>query len=123
MRIIIADNDGFHRNLLRLFLEAMGHVCIETANGRETLAVYHSHGCDLVITEVVMPECDGFESIQNLKCENPDIMIVAITGDGQLPAGNYLKTALKLGAVGVLSKPFSTDELRAVLDLALSRLD
>ena len=66
---------------------------------------------DLVITDLIMPEKEGIETINELRLDFPDIKIIAISGGGNIGADNYLSLAKNLGADMTLSKPFTRDDL------------
>ena len=118
-RILIADDDAPFRKILRVAVEALGHECVEVENGREALAAYDPAMFQLVITDIVMPQKDGLESIHELKRRNPRVKIIAMSGGGRMSADGYLKMAQQLGASAVLAKPFSRDELEATLEMIL----
>lgn len=81
--------------------------------------LYGQQAADLVITDLIMPDKDGLEIIQDLRRLNPKVRILAISGGGRVDANEYLAVARKFGAVEVLPKPFTKDELRKALDAAL----
>jgi len=63
---------------------------------------------DLVICDMVMPNCDGIEVIQKIKMENPDAKIIGISGGGYI---DYLALAEEFGASTILYKPFTRNQL------------
>ena len=81
-------------------------------NGREALEVVNQEPCDVVVTDIFMPEKEGLETIMELRRDHPDTKIIAISGGGQkgrlLPA---LHIATKLGAHRTLQKPFDSEEM------------
>ena len=68
---------------------------------------------DLVITDLIMPEQEGLETISRLKKEYTGIKIIAISGGGRIGPEAYLPAALELGADKVFSKPFDVQEVVA----------
>ncbi|MCH8154484.1 MAG: response regulator [Proteobacteria bacterium] len=66
---------------------------------------------DLIITDIIMPEKEGVETIIALRRADPDLPIIAISGGGRLDATDFLTMAGKLGARRTLSKPFRRDQL------------
>ena len=116
--LIIEDNATF-RTMLRLALENMGHVVVEAGNGREGLAAQRQAAVDLVITDLLMPEMEGIETIIELKRRAPRLPIIAMSGGGKGPAEDYLKIAKKLGVTATLAKPFSATELTLAIESAL----
>jgi CheY-like chemotaxis protein len=120
-RILVADDAAGVRGFLRTVLEDRGYEVIEAADGRQALRQARAVRVDLVITDLVMPEQEGIETIQTLRREVPGIGIIAISGAFE---GRFLKTAQMLGADAVLNKPVSADLLLAkvaeVLQLRMS---
>jgi len=109
-RILVADDDAAVRCFLREVLEQGGHEVIEAADGKQALRQARSERVDLVITDLVMPEQEGIETIQALRRDVPDVRVIAISGAF---GGQFLKTAQLLGADAVLSKPVSAELLLA----------
>jgi CheY-like chemotaxis protein len=95
---------------LRKALEADGNEVIEAADGKQALEEALARQVDLVITDLVMPEQEGIETVRALRQDMPGVGIIAISGafDGQ-----FLKTAQMLGADAVLAKPVSAELLLA----------
>jgi YesN/AraC family two-component response regulator len=69
-----------------------------------------------VITDIVMPEKEGFEVMMKIRRKNPALKIIAISGGGVHNAAHYLHTAKLLGASKVLAKPFSNETLMAAVN-------
>jgi hypothetical protein len=109
-RIVVADDEAGVRSFLRKVLENGGYEVIEAANGREALEEARAGGVDLVITDLVMPEQEGIETIRALRKDAAGIGIIAISG---ALGGQFLEVARMLGAQAVLSKPLSADLLLA----------
>src|SRR5690606_36148924 len=78
--ILIIDDDGSIRRVLRTSLERAGHTVEEAKNGAIGMALYREAPVDLVITDLFMPDQDGIETIQQLRDEFPDATILAISG-------------------------------------------
>ncbi|MFY9728188.1 MAG: response regulator [Bryobacteraceae bacterium] len=109
-RILVADDEAGVRGFLRKVLEQSGYEVIEAADGKQALRQARAGHVDLVITDIIMPEQEGVETIQALRKEMPDIGIIAISGAYQ---GQFLKVAQMLGAAAALSKPVSAELLLA----------
>ncbi len=112
--------------MLRQMLEQDGHEVSEAANGAHGLEIYEQDSPDLIITDIIMPEHEGVETIIALHRSAPNLPIIAISGGGRFSAEDYLSMAKKLGAQQALSKPFRRSELltavRDCLDEPPSRL-
>jgi DNA-binding NtrC family response regulator len=119
-RILIIDDDGALRQMLSATLAHFGHVVIEAREGREGLALFRSSNVDLVMTDMVMPEMEGFEVLMKLRGEYPSMKVIAMSGGGRLHSMDYLRMAELLGAAEVLSKPFSSETLMATVNRQLS---
>ena len=95
-----------------------GYEIIEAGDGQKGLELYRKHRPDLVITDLVMPEKEGLETIVELKREFPGVKIIAISGGGRKVPGAYLQIAKKLGAERTFTKPIDRLEMiQAVREL------
>jgi two-component system, cell cycle sensor histidine kinase and response regulator CckA len=104
--LLIVDDDARVRGLLATLLESEGYSVSQASNGKEALARCHEALPDLVITDLVMPEQEGLETIHAICREWPHLPVIAISGAF---GGAYLDFAKKLGADAVLRKPFEPD--------------
>ncbi len=120
-RILVIDPDPFSCRGIREVLAEAGYLAESAANGKLALDWLRSNGADLVITEMLMPEMDGIELIQALRREHPRAKILAISGGGLMPPGNYLRLARALSAQQVLAKPFTRMELVEAVKQIFSR--
>lgn len=115
MRILVIDDDEQIRTLLRQVMEWAGHEVFEAANGREGMVKQSRVQADLVITDLIMPEQEGLETITLLKKEYPQVKIIAISGGGRIGPDAYLPAAQELGADRAFTKPFDVRELAATV--------
>lgn len=116
--ILIIDDDDQMRVMLREMLEREGYKVVEALNGKEGLKRFQAEPADLIITDLIMPEKEGIETIMELKRDSPDVNIVAISGGGRIGPGDLLHMAEKLGAQYTFSKPIARKKLlSAVKDL------
>jgi CheY-like chemotaxis protein len=116
-RILVIDDEAQLRQVLERMLKGAGHEVIVAGNGDEGLKEFQRTAPDLVITDIFMPERDGFETIIHLRKLNPKIPVIAISGK---PAGRVmLSVAEKLGTTAVLEKPFTLEQLLAAVGKAL----
>jgi CheY-like chemotaxis protein len=117
-KIIVIDDEPYILLLLKKMLEKEGYQVDMATNGVEGIELYHKHGADLIITDIVMPEKEGLETIINLKAENPSLKVIAISGGGRVDSREYLHSAQLLGAEKIFQKPFKKDEIvQAVREL------
>lgn len=97
-------------------LRVMGYEVTTADDGQVGVNVYDPLKMDLVITDIIMPNKEGVETIMDLRKRNPFVKIVAMSGGGRASSIDYLSIARRFGAKHVLSKPFAYDELKAILD-------
>lgn len=118
-RILIIDDNEIMRKLLCEILTSAGHEVVEASNGKEGLRLHRQAPADLVITDVVMPEEDGLETIRTLHAEDPAVRIIVMTGydpDGKM---GYLSLAENYGASRTLNKPLTSDEILEAVKASL----
>jgi CheY-like chemotaxis protein len=119
--IVVIDDDDQVRGLLVRMLQKAGYTDLgEAADGNQGLARHRERAADLVITDIVMPEKEGLETIQELRRMSPDLRIIAISGGGLNQPGNYLQLARHFGANEVLTKPIQYDDLVAAVQAVLA---
>ena len=120
--ILLVEDDEGVRTLLHKALVAAGHEVEDAWNGDIALAAYRRQSRDLVITDLVMPEKDGLETIMALRRLNPAVKIIAMSGGGRtLGLGQlYLETASTFGANRILAKPFTSTALLTAVSEVLA---
>ncbi|TFH28430.1 MAG: response regulator [Bacteroidia bacterium] len=117
-RILIIDDDHHILLMIKKMLERAGYEVDLASNGSEGMELFKRIHADLVITDIIMPEKEGLETIREMKRLRPDLKIIAMSGGGKISADNYLETAKIFGASLVLEKPFSQKTMvLAVIDL------
>ena len=121
--ILLIDDDQTLRRALRLSLEKLGHAVVEAREGQAGLAAFKSQPIDLVITDLIMPEMEGVETIRALKKLSPGVPIIAITGGGRGSPENYLSIAQQFGAAKVFAKPFEFAALCSAVTMLLGGSD
>lgn len=112
-RILVVDDDDVVRANLRSKLESSGYEVVDVSNGEDAIQRMGEETFHLVITDILMPERDGLETLLHIKKTQPDVPVIAITG-----AGNELclDNARGLGAARVFEKPFELEELAAAVE-------
>jgi DNA-binding response OmpR family regulator len=121
IRILIIDDDDRTRKLFRKILEREKYEVTEACDGKEGIKLFRNEPADLVITDIIMPEKEGIETIMDLRKEYPEVKIIAISGGGRVEAGSYLEVAKKIGAAQTLAKPFTPDELLEAITNVLDK--
>ena len=119
-RILLVDDNEPFRKMLHKTLEHAGYEVQEAPNGKAALEAYRHQPSDLVITDLVMPEKEGIETIMEFRRLNPAIRIIAISGGGRMKPKSNLEMAAKLGARATLAKPFSQQELLQAIKQVLA---
>jgi YesN/AraC family two-component response regulator len=74
----------------------------------------------IILTDIVMPEMEGIQTIVEFRRTYPGVKIIAVSGGGRISPDQYLLMATKLGAHRVFSKPFKTSELLAAVEELLA---
>ncbi len=119
-KILIIDDDPALREIMRRILEPDGHDVRVAEDGARGLDLYRADPADLVITDLIMPEKEGIETIQELREEFPDVRILAVSGGGMVDPDGPLTDAELFGADGSLAKPFSVEALKQAANEVLS---
>ena len=116
--ILVIDDEELIRLQIRNALEMEGFTVHEAANGNEGLTRIALAVPDVVITDILMPDKEGIETILELRRLYPAIRIIAISGGGRTGNKDFLRTAKHLGADRTLAKPFGlADLLRLVREV------
>ena len=110
-RIILIEDSNNLRGILKKTLEYEGHEVLEAQDGKAGEKLYRKGCPDLVITDIIMPNKDGIETIIELRRDFPGIKILAISGGGRIGSEHYLNMAKSLGAHDILGKPFKQNDL------------
>ena len=119
-RIVVIDDDPTIRMLATAILEPLGHTIIEADEGNSGLEVFKQHQPDLVITDIVMPGCEGIETIRAIRKLDRAVPIIAVSGSGGVGRGGYIEMALSLGANEGVRKPFLPEHLIEAVDRVLA---
>ncbi|HEY7490086.1 MAG TPA: response regulator [Candidatus Tectomicrobia bacterium] len=114
-RILVIDDEDQSRQMLQQALERAGYEVTTARDGSEGLRRFREAPTDLVITDILMPEKEGLETIMDLRREFPAVKIIAVSGGGRTGSLNFLDIAKRLGARRTLQKPFGLREMLAVV--------
>jgi CheY-like chemotaxis protein len=117
--ILIIDDDPAARRVICRILADSGHQTLEAANGVEGVRLYKAQAPDLVITDLIMPEQEGIQTITEMLASAHKAPIIAVSGGGAGQAGLYLSMAEELGADAVLPKPFRSSDLLGLVSQLL----
>jgi DNA-binding NtrC family response regulator len=109
--LLVVDDEEPVRTLFNAYLSHNGHTVRCASNGQSALELYKTERFDVVITDLLMPEMEGIETIRELRRINPSAKIIAISGGGTGKAAHYLLIAQKIGAHYTFDKPVSLHKL------------
>ena len=115
MKILVIDDDHLVRYALSKILSSNGYEVVTASDGRRGMVVLRIEHPDVVITDIIMPEQEGIDTIIQIQRERPGVKIIAISGGGRIRNIDFLEMAQSLGADDVLAKPFEVDELLSCL--------
>jgi DNA-binding response OmpR family regulator len=110
-RILIIDDEVTIRDLLIKILEREGYETMNAPDGKEGIRLYRENPADLIITDLIMPEKEGIETIMELRRDFQNVKIIAMSGGGKIDADTYLQIAKTIGAIETIAKPFDRKEL------------
>src|ERR1700730_8470490 len=111
MKILVIDDDHLVRYALSKILLSAGYEVVTASDGRRGMVVLRAEHPDVVITDIIMPEQEGIDTIIQIRRERPGVKIIAISGGGRIRNIDFLEMAQSLGADEVLAKPFEAEEL------------
>ncbi|EAX46967.1 response regulator receiver protein [Thermosinus carboxydivorans Nor1] len=117
-KVLIVDDSGFSRRILRRILEGAGHEVIEADNGMAALETYFVNKPDLVMLDLTMDGMYGLEVLERIKALDSAARIIIASADIQELTRQM---ALKAGAAAVVNKPFTPDKVMTVVSEVLGR--
>lgn len=114
--VLIIEDDEFVQKMLQQTFERAGYDVATAGNGAKGIKLYDSKldlmdPFDVVITDLIMPEMEGIETISKLRKRDPDVKVIAISGGGRNKPEDYLQLAKKLGAKRIFTKPVDREAL------------
>lgn len=119
--LLIVDDDDELRDVLVEVLRSRGYVVRAARDGVEATKAIAKSDVELVVTDLIMPEKDGIQLMNEIRRKYPKVKIVAMSGGGHVPREQYLRIARGLGAHAVLEKPFSSQQLVDLVEQLLPR--
>jgi len=119
-RILVIDDDGVTRLVLGAALRDAGYEVEEVGDGAEGMAAFRARPADLVISDLVMPQHGGLETVRELRQSDPKVRILVVSGVIGSSA-EHLRAAVRFGADRVLPKPVNLKELLAMVAGLLGR--
>jgi two-component system, chemotaxis family, chemotaxis protein CheY len=119
-RILLIDDDPEALLATEILLSYLGYTVETARNGREGLKLFRANPPDLVLTDIIMPDTEGIETIIEMRRLQPSARIVAMSGGGPMNKDGLLSMTVKLGASHALPKPFDDEQLAVVIEAALA---
>ncbi len=114
LKILVVEDDTLTRVTLCKLFQRMNFDTCEACNGYMALKMMHQEKPDVIVTDLLMPDKEGLETIVEIRRENTGVKIVAMSGGGHTHNMSFLDMAKALGADYTLAKPFRPNE---ILDL------
>ena len=122
LSILVADDTRELQALITGWLEEVGHSVRGASSGRQVVQLAQEHAYDLVVTDILMPDGDGWDAIAEVHRQRPETRILAISGGArEMPASAVLRIAQRAGALGFLAKPFSRPEFLEAIRTVMVR--
>ena len=119
-RILVVDDEGPVREMVSKIINLLGHEAVATGTGREALEILKSEPFSIMITDIKMPEMDGFELMKVVRDRFPSTHIICMTAHG----ASYTYTdVVGVGAADYITKPFTINEMRAKLNRVIREKD
>lgn len=120
-KLLVIEDDQPLRRAWCIALTKAGFEVSEAGDGREALALVAKQSFDLVVTDLIMPDMEGVETIKALRERRPAMPVIAISGGGRGSPDNYLKLAKYAGAAQVFAKPLALETLCEAVRLQLAQ--
>lgn len=115
-RILVVDDSGLARRMMRQQLEELGHNIEEASDGAQALERYVLNRHDLVLLDMVMHGMYGLEVLIKLREINPTVPVIVATADIQKSTRDQVREA---GAAAIVNKPIKKEELAEVVQTVL----
>jgi DNA-binding NtrC family response regulator len=114
--VLIIDDDAQFNLMLKSALEIKGYEVETAANGKEGKTLYQNKKYDVIITDIIMPDVDGYEVILDLRRMGMSDRTIAVSGGGRTAADDYLVTAQHFDVAATFNKPIDLQALRDKVD-------
>lgn len=115
-KILVVDDEPMICESIKELLDPDHYEIHAVAGGRQAIEFLKRYPTDLILLDIFMPEMDGFQVMDDIANQNPDAMVIIITGYASIESAIE---ALKRGAYYYIRKPFERDELIKIVDNAV----
>lgn len=114
MNVLIVDDSGFIRRMLRDILEKSGYVIVgEASDGEQAVRSYEDLNPDLVTMDITMPVADGIQALARIMAFDPEACVVMVSALNQ---EGFIEQSLELGAKDFIVKPFQPQKVLDTLE-------
>jgi DNA-binding response OmpR family regulator len=114
-RILVIDDEATIRQTLDIALTKAGYEVLQAGDGEEATRVLGDSGADLLIVDIHLPKKSGLEVIMEVRANSPSTPVIAMTDGGRSRNFNPLTYSELLGAVRTIAKPFTLEEMLAMV--------
>lgn len=118
-KILLIEDDALVSRTMEFVFKKAGHETIVASDGIQGLVKFKSENPDIVISDIVMPDKDGIETIREIRGISKDVPIIAVSGGGRTHNFDFLRVAEKMGATEVVKKPFHNADIVALVERLL----
>jgi len=118
--VLVVEDEHNLRDIICSILKEAGHEAIAACDGSEIADLLEDRNLDLVLTDILMPEKEGIQTIIELRRQNPSLRIIGMSGGGMEGPDHYLDMAKEFGANQTLRKPFNKEKLLKTIHAVLN---
>ena len=120
LKILLAEDDKDLNMIVKSYLMDSGHEVVNVFNGVEALAKFEEESFDLILSDIMMPSCDGFELAREIRKANNQIPIIFMSAKDDKPSKQF---GYRIGIDDYITKPFDLDELVFKINAIARRLN
>ncbi|HEY0304135.1 MAG TPA: response regulator [Longimicrobiales bacterium] len=114
--ILVVDDSGYARRIMRKALESAQHTVLEADGGMAAIEAYYLHHPDVVLLDLTMEDLGGLEVLKQLRQMNPDARVIVVSADVQATTEGIVRDA---GATAFLGKPVAPEDLYRAIQSAI----
>ena len=114
--ILIIDDDEQFNLMMKTALEAKGYEVETASNGRDAKVLYQNKKYDVIVTDIIMPDVDGYEVILDLRRMGMGDRTIAVSAGGRTAADDYRSTAKHFDVAATFNKPFELQPFREKIE-------
>ena len=107
MKILLVEDDEVFHAVIAPALSKQGHEVTSVLSGEDALEKIRAGKFDLILVDILMPNKDGIDTIQEIRDTDVDVKIIAISAGGKVGYSSFLELAQTVGANACLEKPFT----------------